>query len=221
MTAPKPKRRTRERVLATSLALFNNFGEPNVTTTTIAEEMNISPGNLYYHFRNKDDIVNDIYAVFERELRPILSVPADRDVTIEDAWLFLHVLFETIWKYRFFYRDLADMLSRNRNLELRFKQILTAKVDTARALCEGLVRAGAMRTDASIDGLATNMMLVATYWLSFAFVRDPRHFEGTQVIADGAQQVMTLLEPHLAGDARQLFARLAAEYRTGRPGQPG
>jgi AcrR family transcriptional regulator len=71
----KPKRRTRERIIETSLRLFNDFGEPNVTTTVIADEMNISPGNLYYHFHNKDEIIESIFAVFEREIEDTLAAP--------------------------------------------------------------------------------------------------------------------------------------------------
>src|ERR1700730_18631026 len=78
----KPTRRTRERILEMSLKLFNDIGEPNVTTTTIAEEMEISPGNLYYHFRNKDDIINSIFAQFEQQIEKRLHFPDDHRPTI-------------------------------------------------------------------------------------------------------------------------------------------
>ena len=159
----KPKRRTRERIIETSLRLFNDFGEPNVTTTVIADEMNISPGNLYYHFNNKDEILESIFRVFEREIEDTLAVPTRRPANVEDIWLFLHLLFEKIWQYRFFYRDLNDLLTRNRLLEIHFQRILAHKVRTAKTLCEGLVSAGAMRANTGeLRSLAMNMTVIAT-----------------------------------------------------------
>ena len=171
----KPKRRTRERILEASLRLFNEFGEPNVTTTVVADDLNISPGNLYYHFHSKDEIVNALFAEFEREIEETLAAPARRAPNVEDMWLFLHLLFEAIWKYRFLYRDLDDLLSRNRLLEVHFKQILAHKVKTAAALCEGLVATGEMQASrGELQALATNMAVIATYWLPFEYARDPR-----------------------------------------------
>ena len=178
----KPPRRTRERILDVSLRLFNDFGEPNVNTTQISEEMKISPGNLYYHFKNKDDIINCIFQEFEREIDQLLAVPTGRSANVEDAWLFLHLLFEQIWKYRFLYRDLNNLLANNRTLEIKFKELLNEKVQVARRLCEGLQSAGELSANPrELEALATNMVVVATYWLSYAYVLDPRRFNVAKV----------------------------------------
>ena len=209
----KPKRRTRERILEASLRLFNDFGEPNVTTTVIADDLGISPGNLYYHFHNKDEIVEAIFAAFEREITEILSVPTNRQADVDDIWLFLHLLFEQIWKYRFFYRDLNDLLTRNRTLEIHFKRIIAHKVATATQLCEGLVLAGTMRASSGeLRALGLNMAALATYWLSFEYARDPRGTMENERIGRGVYQVMAMVAPFLLGEARSLLEKLSIEY---------
>jgi AcrR family transcriptional regulator len=179
--------------------------------------MHISPGNLYYHFRNKDDIVNSIFAQFEAGIVRMLTVPAGRRSNMEDVWLYLHHMFELIWRYRFFYRDLNDLLSRNRTLELQFKAILEHKTKVARQLCEDLRSEGALEADeAEIGAMATNMVVVATYWLSYEYVRNPRKYSEQQAIADalarGCYQVLSMIGPYLRGEARERFRKLSADY---------
>ena len=118
-------RQTRQRILDASLAMFNAQGEPNVTTNHIADELEISPGNLYYHFRNKDDIIEQLFAALRRAHgRGAGRARTAACPNLEDIWLQLHLVFECIWEYRFLYRDLVDILSRNRHLRMRFARIL-------------------------------------------------------------------------------------------------
>jgi len=116
MAERKRPRRTRERILETGLALFNRDGAPQVTTANIADEMNISPGNLYYHFDNKEEIVFELYARYEEGVLPLYADRAGRPLDVDDLWLWLHLLFEQMWRYRFLYRDLDQLTSQDPKL---------------------------------------------------------------------------------------------------------
>ena len=171
----KAPRRTAERIVTVSLDLFNRFGEPNVSTTLISAELNISPGNLYYHFPAKDTLVNHLFDTYETAILSLMEASSDvRDV--EDAWFFLHSLFELIWDYRFLYRDLNDLLSRNRHLETHFKHILERKTAALRALLEAMAHAQKLSINPqTVETLSASMAVVVTYWLSYEYVRDPHH----------------------------------------------
>lgn len=207
----KPPRRTRERILELSLRLFNEIGEPNVTTTTIAEEMKISPGNLYYHFRNKDDIINSIFAQFEQQLERRLRFQPDHKPEIDEVWAYLsYMAADFLWHYRFLYRDLNDLLARNRTLETHFKQIIGHKVRFAQDLCEILVADGEMvATPAEIEIIATNIAVISTYWLSYQFVMNPRKYNDQDAIRNELQassrHIISLLAPYLRGRSREMF----------------
>jgi AcrR family transcriptional regulator len=209
----KPKRQTRERILKAALQLFNRFGEPTITTSAIAADVGISHGNLYYHYPSKERIVEDLFDGFCTEIERTLAAPETRLANAEDVWLFLHLMFEAIFKYRFLYRDLNELLSRHRSIETHFRQILDRQMQTAEALMQGLVEAGAMRaTQAEIRVLAENMTLIATYWLSFAFVLDPRGEPDGETLTRGIVHILSLAGPYLESDERALFERLSQKY---------
>ena len=92
-TRTKKPRRTAERILDTTLELFNRFGEPNVSTTLISAELGISPGNLYYHYPAKEELITRLYDRYDEALTELLRA-ADDVSDVEDAWLFFHMMFE-------------------------------------------------------------------------------------------------------------------------------
>ena len=203
--------RTRSRVLAESLKLFNELGEARVTTGMIAASLNISPGNLYYHFRNKDQIVEQLFARFEERIDVQPGPAPDGPEAIEDLWLYLHLMLEGIWDYRFIYRNLDDLLSRNRGLRERFNRVIDRKFAAVVALCEGLVAARLMRARGEeVRALARNVLVVATYWLNFQSLRGRSDDAGD--VGQGAFQVMSLVAPYLVGEARSHLDRLGHTY---------
>jgi AcrR family transcriptional regulator len=213
----KAPRRTAERILEVTLELFNRFGEPNVSTTLISAELGISPGNLYYHYPAKDELINSLFERYERALNELLQA-ADGVRNIEDAWFFLHSQFEIVWQYRFLYRDLNDLLSKNRLLETRFQTVLKNKTRAVRAVLGGMSRAGTVDIDArEVEPTANCMVVVLTYWLSFEYVRDPRHAlepeNAEMALMRGAQHVLNLLAPYLEAGQRQHLLQITGAYQ--------
>ena len=212
----KAPRRTAERILEVSLDLFNRFGEPNVSTTLISAEMKISPGNLYYHYPAKDELINALFDRYESSLNDLLHAGGDVS-NVEDSWFFMHSLFELIWQYRFLYRDLNDLLSKNRRLETQFQAVLKNKTRAVRALLDGMSRSGALAIDSrEVETTATCMVVVLTYWLSFEYVRDPRRAleaESAQLaMLRGAHHVLNLLLPYLEQGQRMHLLGLVGAY---------
>ena len=219
--AKKAPRRTAERILEVTLELFNRFGEPNVSTTLISAEMGISPGNLYYHYPAKDALINALFDRYELALNELLNA-SDGVRNVEDAWFFMHTLFELIWQYRFLYRDLNDLLSKNRRLETHFQWVLKNKAQAIKTMLGGMGRAGAMTMDArEMQDTATSMVVLLTYWLSFEYVANPRHAlepaHAQSALLRGAQHVLGLLIPYLAQKERTHLQCLAVAY--GSPAQ--
>ncbi len=212
----KAPRRTAERILDAALALFNRFGEPNVSTTLISAELRISPGNLYYHYPAKDELVYALFGRYERKLGPLLDAGSGvRD--LEDAWFFIHSMFELIWQYRFLYRDLNHLLGKNRLLETHFQIILQDKARAVHGLLAGLARSAALRISAEeIEGAATSMVLLLTYWLSYEYVRDPRHAleeaNAEKALLRGARHALGTLAPYLDPGQRAHMRALIGAY---------
>lgn len=192
------KLKTREKILQTSLELFNQEGESHVTTVDIANEMDISPGNLYYHFKGKEIIIENLFEKFEDSFSDILHAPIKKELKIEDSWYYLYVVFEEMYHYRFIYHNLSDLLQRYEGINKRFRKLLNLKFQTATSIISTLRDEKILlMDDATVDVLINNIVMTATYWIAYSNLMDSRQSE-QMLLHRGVFQILSLVGPFLS-----------------------
>ena len=118
--------KTAERILLTALTLFNEHGENNVTSVDIAMELDISPGNLYYHFKGKEIIIDALVDLHRNQMRHLLAPAIQARVGADDLFYYLYMLVEKFQLFRFLYRSPADLSEKYPSIRKRQQQLVSA-----------------------------------------------------------------------------------------------
>ena len=210
--------KTRDRILHTSLELFNDEGEEHSTTIDIANELDISPGNLYYHFKGKDQIIAELFQQYELALSSTLTAPIEKplsqdEANIEDNWYYLYVVLEEMYQYRFLYHNLDNILQRYPDIARSFKRLIQLKRAALYAICQALIEQAVIEaSEQQLLGLVDNMTLNLTFWLSYDQLLHGEREPGVN-IHQGVLQLLTMVAPYL-GDEQLSFYRDCEEiYR--------
>ncbi len=119
--------KTAQRILLVSLELFNHHGEANVSSVDIANELDISPGNLYYHFKGKEVIITELFKMYQLQMDKILLAPQTDTLTIEDFFYYLLMICEASHLFRFLYRNPAEITEKYPAIIKGFRKQLAAK----------------------------------------------------------------------------------------------
>jgi len=213
-----PRRRTvdtpdtRERIADAALALFNSEGTSAVSTRHVAARLGISPGNLYYHFGNKEEIVLHLYERIEARLQAILAPPDRGARTFEDILGYLDAIFAHLWEFRFFYRDLNSLLRDVPGLRDRYRRLAERVLARSREIFSVMVRQGWMEaSDEHLDLVATNAWIVLTQWFTHRQVVDRRRTIQSSDVREGIRHLVALFSPLLRSPQRRQIERLLAQ----------
>jgi AcrR family transcriptional regulator len=206
--------KTRDRILEAARGLFNEEGLPQVSSNRIAAELGISPGNLHYHFRRKEDIVAWLLRRFAESLRPFAD--AHESVhAIDDLWLTLHLTFEAIDHYRFIYRDIDYLMREYPALQGAARELTAERLEAMRRVYEKLAAGGVIAADGEqLEALALQTVLTTTAWYSFGRLTAPSAQQGAGGDSSGAAayHLLMLLSPYVNDDARRYLEYLRSKY---------
>jgi AcrR family transcriptional regulator len=205
---------TKDKILRTSLALFNERGEAAVSLAQIASRLGISEGNLWYHFRTKRDLIVAHFGELEARIeRNLTRPPAATGDQLADFAEYTRQCFRDIWDYRFLYRRRID-----RAEEPEIAARLAALTERGhryneRILAEMVRRKLLRASPAEIATLTANAWIIARYWLDYL---QERHGVAKITEADiqaGIRQIFALYRPHLTDAALAQTAAAAAPKR--------
>ncbi|MGF2734263.1 TetR/AcrR family transcriptional regulator [Marinobacter sp. DUT-1] len=218
--------KTRDKILLASLDLFNERGERNVTTNHIAAHLAISPGNLYYHFRNKSDIIYEIFLEYEKLVDYYLDIPRDRSLTLDDLTFYLESVFDGLWSYRFFHRDLEYLLDSDTRLRKDYREFTNRCLAAISQIFEKMSEAGIIEPQPEDlrSAMSLNVWLVITNWMAFlktAHAADEPASLSLTELKQGIYQVLTLEIPYLTTDYREQVMALREKYRPSLPESAG
>jgi len=209
--------KTKERIILESLELFNAQGERNVSTNHIAAHLNMSPGNLYYHFRNKSEIVYQIFKNYELMVDTYLRVPEGRAIEVKDLLMYLDSVFNGLWAYRFLHRDLEHLLDSDEKLREEYRAFTIRCVRSMNSIIEAMEQRAIFeeQTAQERQSKALNVWLLVTNWMTFLKTMHGTQSEGSsnhRAIRHGVYQVLDYIIPYLEPSVGEELAVLQQEY---------
>lgn len=198
---------TQLRILQAALELFNAEGTAAVSASRIAERCGVSKGNLQYHFPNKRDV---IFAIFQLAISE-MNAGWYRDhlePTLEHmAAMFVRQL-QLIVKYRFFYRELPDLLRQDTLLRRRYSENRERRLKVIERFMQALEERGLLRLprDARrLRAIVEVTWILSENWVNYVEYQD-RQMDAV-TIQEGYAAILEVLRPYLGADPQQLTAQ--------------
>lgn len=205
--------KTRDKIVHASLKLFNRYGERAVTTNHIADHLNISPGNLYYHFRNKEDIIQSIFTLYIDFITHSIEPPKENQSAEEFLTTYCKQVSESIWRFRFFHASMPGILYRDDELHRQYLDAHETLAERASAALVHLKKEAVIEIEAEdIPDLVELMRLVTGFWVSYTMANSMKGRFTRARVDQGVSRLISLISPYGTAKGTEIFANLQKAY---------
>lgn len=199
--------KTKDKILSKAMELFNEKGYNNITTRHIAAELNISAGNLHYHFKHSEDIIKILFSELVLKMDDLLNnLQKIENKTLEDLYHFTFSTYEVFYSFRFIFMNFFDILKHIPAIESQYESINISRKDEFQEIFKGFQKDGIFIEDIPdfiLRGLTTQIFIIADNWIihnSLAF-----KLEKDEAVKHYALIQMNLFYPLLTKEQQKLY----------------
>lgn len=217
-TWPRNRRKSsnRSRITDAMVTLMNERGGA-VNMSQIAEYLDISPGNLYYHFKNREEILRDLFDELTRDLDDVLKADPDERISIDRLVSCYIGGTKVLWRYRFFFASATDFIVRDGSLAQKYQEFSSRSKRYMQTIILGAVKEApgvCALSSRQCEQLAETMWVLWVSWPRYSELSMPGQLIGEADIGRGLEQISFVLAPYLgASYFDQLTQRLRAFVR--------
>lgn len=174
-----------------AVSLFNEKGYAAVTLFELANELNMSRGNLTYHFKDKDALLSVIaqqmWDQIEQERSKSRQLPSFENLNNE-----VKLYYKYQRQYRFIFTD--PHVLKHKVIVNQFREMTQQSIDDNKASIAFSIELGNMREE-PYPGIYNNLAL--TTWMLTFFWLPQQVIRGEKTTTDGDQMIWSLVLPHL------------------------
>ncbi len=164
----KPSQQTKNNIIQKAIDLFNECGTAAISLNALAKALDISTGNLQYHYHSKEEILRAILEIMFNDWNTVYQEMDTGSFTADTLRRSLRVSFSLVWKYRFFYRELNALLRHDAILAKRYAAIQEQRLAQQEAFTKQVAKASGVRlTSRELHNIVLIGWVLSNSWLSY------------------------------------------------------
>jgi len=202
---------TRSRIIDAAISLFNKEGFMNVSMQRLANELELSPGNLTYHFPKKQDLMLALYDHFQSQILEVIPEPSKNLPTLIGIDDQITSFYQLQQRFLFFYLDLLEIERSYQEIAQRHFKHIQNQIEAIHNSLEHNWSLGYLRKNKSSNSLhhlAQQLWFTAVFWPKQCRVRGVE-----DRLDDLRDSLWSQITPHLTkeGEAFLEAARSTAQ----------